>query len=729
MPRERTGKSSKKGDHISYNWTVRKRKIKGVEREVRVRCRKGKLEVQVIEFKIKPKVKPKLRKKIKEKPKLEPKPRKKIVKLKPKVKVKRKPRLREKIKEIPKKPRKKVKIKPEKEPKPKSKPKPKPIIIKPKPKPKPKRKKEPTPARIIKLLALDNKQYQLFKKEELYHKIKNTKDFELIMLQVYNDHYASREAKTLENKHFREFMENKYLDLIDRRKHAWESKRKRALRKESKRTGFKNLSYMMKLKHIDKWLVKNDFDIEGTELQMIIKGNPEFELDELKQEIMKHLATTDFSFYEKFADSTDPDIRQGLREFERDIINQEIGYMYAPQSRYDVLNSMSMRELRDQCIGSQYAGYSKFTKKDDLIKFIIKCEKKGDKKIKPKFLKIHRSQRYYQLKRLTKRQMIEKAIREDHIYPAWVISPKYWTKDDLIYWMIHYEKEYKKKRRIEKASIKQPPGAYPIMKKTPSDNIIKSFKELAKNPREYSIGIDFERKLIHPQTIVALEGGESETIRFEDFEMFGHTHPNSHYAAPSTQDLRGIELFKPEFVVAGLSGKTMIVNIENYAQYKKWKKANEDRRIHTNPISREILEKKYGVNIAKKYLNGSAILRDKKGRAIFLKETGIRAYPYKKGMTIEMIDDPTFEKKIPTISSKLLEKYHMSKPQSDEWSEWVKMKPMELRRHLNSLTVEELKQKSNLSKIQKYKRKSRIINVLTREIEYLKYMSQFGRRR
>lgn len=618
------------------------------------------------------------------------------------------------------------------------------------------------------------------------------------MLQVYNDHYKSREAKTLENKHFREFMENKYLDLIDQRKRAWESKRKRALRKESKRTGFKNLSYMMKLKHIDRWLIKNDFDIEGTELQMIIKGNPEFELDELKQEIMKHLATTDFSFYEKFADSTDPDIRQGLREFERDIINQELGYIYAPPTKRKLeLREKTLKELKEICKKDRrmYSGYSTYYSKERLINFMIRSEKEFGYNIssfipktitqaieKSKYLSkqytmfelgrlcIKKNLPDYKKKR-TKRQLLNYIIEEEMARQELLIKPKALT--------------WKREKRPE--PIYQP---YQIkryestMTKEIPDNIISSMKKLANNPREYSIGIDFERQLKQPQRMVVVQGGQSTTIKFPDFEMFGHTHPNSEYPIPSSGDLICLKPLMPEFIIAGKSGRTIILNIEDPKKYNKWLENRGQKDTSASPIDSSKLKKKFGiVDYSFKYKYGSALLKDKKGREIFFKETGVRAYPYKKGSVVEMKDDPHLEKRVPTVPSsyshlyyspkgwekilrkqrvvrkrvykkqsnldkqlqintKILEEYGDLKtfdrkqkrlvrsPKTDEWDEWpkwVKMKPMELRRHLNSLTVEELKQKSNLSKIQGYKRKSKIIEVLTREIEYLKALSQFGK--
>jgi len=90
MSKERIGKVSKKGDNISYNWTIRKRKIKGIERDVRIRRRKGKLEVQVIESKRKTTIKPKPKVKVKSKPKPIP------IKLKAKPKEKTKSELQRK---------------------------------------------------------------------------------------------------------------------------------------------------------------------------------------------------------------------------------------------------------------------------------------------------------------------------------------------------------------------------------------------------------------------------------------------------------------------------------------------------------------------------------------------------------------------------------------------------------------------------------------------------------
>ena len=176
---------------------------------------------------------------------------------------------------------------------------------------------------------------------------------------------------------------------------------------------------------------------------------------------------------------------------------------------------------------------------------------------------------------------------------------------------------------------------YQSMEKEISPEIINSVKQLAKSRREYSIGLDFERELKNPQQIVAIQGAETFTYHLhDDFEMFGHTHPSVENPAPSKNDLLNMKIGRPEFIVAGKTGKAIIMNIENEAFYRDWKK---------DPYSPS-------------WLN----FNKKEDRDKFFIQTGVRIYPYKKGMKVTLIDDPRLEKGFPFFSAYSLGKIHES---------------------------------------------------------------------
>nr|BDI55125.1 MAG: bifunctional (p)ppGpp synthase/hydrolase RelA [uncultured archaeon] len=685
---------------------------------------------------------------------------------------------------------------PSKKPKPKPKPEPKPKLVVPK-------KKELTPAHIIKLLKLPKKlddiksgDYPLFKKEELYSKIKGRSDFELIMLQVYNDHYKSREASTLEHKDFRDFMESRYLNLIDDKKQAWERKRKKGRGKGE----WKDLNIGIKQHQMDMELKKYGYNIQGTDLYNIIAGNPEFEYDEMKQEVFRNIASSDIIMEKQyFEKDLDDDVLVGLKQMERDIMNIELGYMRSPEvelyeekfskkqsKRIEELEKFTKKQLME--LVKSHTKYPSeiiriYWLKDDIIKCMVRYEETYREKGK----------RFEQLDRSTKKQLIEKMKKNQETYFGYATMPEYWTKMDVIYWMIHKEAERRNLGKIKASSIKQSEkvkaiSPFPTMTKEFPDNIAKGVRGLAEGDREQSIAIDFERTLHQPQRMIAIEGGRTSTIRIDDFEIFGHTHPNSTWVMPSATDLLLMNYKEPEFIVAGKSGKIMFFNVEDPNKMTEWlEKSNEKgvfkSKVGTNPINSETLLKKYGQKIYNKYGYINTLLKDKEGREIFFQETGVRVYPYKKGMKIEMRDDPHLEKKVPSVSyellykwkykqspddwenvlrkqkvirkkvykkqsnldkhllinTKMLEEYGDLKtfdkkqtrivkiPEINVWTKWVNMTPKELERYLNSLTVKEIKQKSDYSKIQKYKRKSKIIEVLTKEINYLKAVSQFGK--
>lgn len=179
------------------------------------------------------------------------------------------------------------------------------------------------------------------------------------------------------------------------------------------------------------------------------------------------------------------------------------------------------------------------------------------------------------------------------------------------------------------------------MKKTLPNSIMKSAEGLAENAREYSIGIDFERELEQPQQILGIQGGTDFTFHLQDdFEMYGHTHPDTEEPIPSKNDLINLSPGRPEFLVAGNSGKSIIMQIGNENIYRQFK---EDAREYSNVYD----YKKYNLNT-------------KKGRVGFLKEYGVRILPYKKGTKITILNDPHLEKRFPFFNYEQLQRISLS---------------------------------------------------------------------
>jgi len=210
------------------------------------------------------------------------------------------------------------------------------------------------------------------------------------------------------------------------------------------------------------------------------------------------------------------------------------------------------------------------------------------------------------------------------------------------------------------------------MTKKIDPDLAKGLKEMAKgHDKEYSIGLDFERYQEQPERVIVVEGGKGETIKINDFEMFGHTHPGHTYAIPSSADLRNLEPLKPEFIIAGKSGKMTIFNIEDEKKYEHWRKQSQKYFMADNslPINDKMARnlkhrKKYkndiNVNVmSDKDLSHRIVrLNDPKSREMFFDLTGVRAYPYRKVTYVEMKDDPKPEKAVPTIPKQQLKKYH-----------------------------------------------------------------------
>ena len=185
--------------------------------------------------------------------------------------------------------------------------------------------------------------------------------------------------------------------------------------------------------------------------------------------------------------------------------------------------------------------------------------------------------------------------------------------------------EWAEKMKRRGIKIKQPKISRlnnKIMTKRIPQNIINSSKVLAEAPREYSIGIDFEKNENHPQRIINVQGKEDSTIKLNDIEIFGHTHPSSPKVYPSYVDILTMERLKPEFIIASKSGEIIVFNIANPRRYKKWKKENQH-------------------NTDQGFFYD---FQNKNNRKKFFKETGVRSYPYQKGMLIEMKEDKYYER-------------------------------------------------------------------------------------
>jgi len=180
------------------------------------------------------------------------------------------------------------------------------------------------------------------------------------------------------------------------------------------------------------------------------------------------------------------------------------------------------------------------------------------------------------------------------------------------------------------------------MEKAIPDNIMRSAVEIAKNEdkREYSIAIDFERHLEYPERLVALKGGRSKTFRLDDFELFGHTHPNRNRAFPSLLDLETMHIARPEFIVAGITGEIMFFNVKDPKRYIEF-----SRRGSVKARKDLYHDKLHNLDLTK--------LTD---RDEFFKHTGIEVMPYEKDMTIRMVDDLVPDKQMPTFSKHSLVK-------------------------------------------------------------------------
>ena len=164
-----------------------------------------------------------------------------------------------------------------------------------------------------------------------------------------------------------------------------------------------------------------------------------------------------------------------------------------------------------------------------------------------------------------------------------------------------------------------------------SKNLVRSIREISRNSdREYSINIIFEKKGLKPEVIVFNKGGMNDVIVFDQFDFTGHTHSNEDFPIPSRRDLDNLRKYHFHFIIGSISGKGIILTIENEEVYDSWKK---DPKEHYE---------KYYVNLENKI--------------IFFYHTGIRVYKMPENFKLEIIDCD-YIPKIPKIPQKNLEKY------------------------------------------------------------------------
>jgi len=184
----------------------------------------------------------------------------------------------------------------------------------------------------------------------------------------------------------------------------------------------------------------------------------------------------------------------------------------------------------------------------------------------------------------------------------------------------------------QSANVKRRFPYYETMTKEVPQNLLDAIKTLVKDQdHEYSIDLDFERRLDSPEQMLVMKGGKRETVKITDFEMFGHTHPGQKYPYPSNTDLRALKPLRPEFIVAH-SGKAIVMNIEDFDKWKQYR--NSDKYVALNWTE------------------------TKRGRDFIFNNTGVRIYPFVKPLKIEVKDDPHPEKMFPRVSPSTVAKWH-----------------------------------------------------------------------
>lgn len=220
----------------------------------------------------------------------------------------------------------------------------------------------------------------------------------------------------------------------------------------------------------------------------------------------------------------------------------------------------------------------------------------------------------------------------------------------------------------ESEILKQPEkGDRKTMVKEFPENIKKSFAAMAKNQnRELSFMLDYERPETQPQRTATLQGGEESTVGNIDFELFGHSHPGDEVPSASTGDLYNMRLLYPDFIMSGDTGKVFFYNIENKDKFVEWKK-NRTELIRLGKLSNafpiDSSEINYLLSLPEykdkpqaKKVTHENYYKTKVGQQMFFDITGVKIYT-KVPKIIEIRDDPTLEKQMPSISRHQLKKF------------------------------------------------------------------------
>ncbi|MEA3248443.1 MAG: hypothetical protein U9Q73_01930 [Nanoarchaeota archaeon] len=182
-------------------------------------------------------------------------------------------------------------------------------------------------------------------------------------------------------------------------------------------------------------------------------------------------------------------------------------------------------------------------------------------------------------------------------------------------------------------------------------NMLKGIREISRfSPYEYSFAIDFEREDSNPERLYIMKGAKDYTLKLNDFELFGHTHPDHMFPLPSRGDISNLEVMKPEFILTPTTAQTIIMNIEDPEQLARFLKTD----ISTYQLSKKIInnyfknDKRYKNLIADPLL----LLKYSAGRLLFEAETGVRTYSLdpsnwdKAKFRVELLDDPHPDKLI-----------------------------------------------------------------------------------
>lgn len=211
---------------------------------------------------------------------------------------------------------------------------------------------------------------------------------------------------------------------------------------------------------------------------------------------------------------------------------------------------------------------------------------------------------------------------------------------DVKKWIEEHPRRIKSSMVItQKANVKKNVLYSRTMTKEIPENLIEGVKTLAMDQdHEYSIDIDFERKDKMPQQMLIMSGGRRETVKVGDFELFGHTHPTQAYPGPSNTDLRILIPLKPEFIISQKTGKTIILNIENYKKWQHWKASGKDIPHRT-----------------------LSLMDTKWRRDQVFDWCGVRVYPMMKNVKLEMVDDPHYEKIFPRVKPSLMSQWQSEK--------------------------------------------------------------------